>query len=465
MKTKILLYVTLVLSILSTVTYGQTTYTWKGSAGADWTISSNWIPSRNIPATTDILKFNDGRTVSVTNVITQTVGQILVTNNTNISLLSSAASQTLSIGGANAVNNFVIENGSVLQISSTGANQLGIAFITGTSQFGDISGNLIINANTAFSNSFNTTFSSTITIVSATGKIINNGGIVTGAVTRLQFLSGSEYQHNMDAGIVPTASWDAASLVNITGIVSNRTTAGIQQTFGHLTWNCTGQTSAVIFTNSTTTVSGDLRIVSTGSGSLDFANAARTMSVSGDFILEGGTVNMNNTGANVTTFNLAGNFNQTGGAFQRGASTGFQTINFNNSGTNKDFIQSAGTFTETGINFIAVSPSVLTIKNSFTLDVARTFTVNTGATVILNANFTDNGTITNNGSFYCETYTISGTGNFVMNSSASYTLGIGDPNGITTTPTASGNIQVSGTRTFGGNCNYIYNGTDRKSVV
>src|SRR5262249_31259669 len=85
-------------------------------------------------------------------------------------------------------------------------------------------------------------------------------------------------------------------------------------------------------------------------------------------------------------------------------------------------------------------------------------TVNSGTTVTLlqGVNVSPGGTATNNGTLNCGTSIISGAGNFGI--AAGATLGIGDPNGITSSG-ASGNIQVTGTRVFTSGANYTYNGS------
>ncbi len=419
--------------------FSQTTYTWIGANGADWTVSTNWSPNRTTPANTDILQFNNGGTYDVSNVPTESISRLLVTNNTNVSL-QSTGDKTLTIRGVTATVNFLIEAGSVLQISSTGTNRLGITYNNVSGQLGSIYGQFIINPNDAKTNWYTTTYSTTITSVYSGAKIINNGGVITGATTRLQFLSGSEYQHNMDGGVIPTASWDANSLVNVTGIVSNNVT-GFGQTFGHLTFNNTLQTSnsTIITTAAHLYCNGNFTVKSTGSSTLTLSSRnGYCLYANADFIIENGTLNLNNTGSYIAYIDIDGNYNQTGGIVQRGTSTGVQTIRFTNSSSNKTYTQSGGTLNTTGINLEVYTNAILTLNDNISIASGQTFT--------------------NNGTLYCGTKIISGAGNFSNNNGANSFLGIGDANGITTSPTLSGNIQVTGTRTFG-NCNYIYNGS------
>ncbi|MCF8305414.1 MAG: hypothetical protein K9I71_08225 [Ignavibacteriales bacterium] len=82
-------------------------------------------------------------------------------------------------------------------------------------------------------------------------------------------------------------------------------------------------------------------------------------------------------------------------------------------------------------------------------------TINSNKIVTLNAGKTINSSnLTVNGTLMCAEFEISGTGNFYLNSGAS--LGVGAENGITESA-ASGNIQVSGVRSYSSSANYIYN--------
>jgi hypothetical protein len=84
-------------------------------------------------------------------------------------------------------------------------------------------------------------------------------------------------------------------------------------------------------------------------------------------------------------------------------------------------------------------------------------TINSPAVVTLTGNITVNNAIIvkNGATLNCGTFIVSGGGTFTLE--AGGTLGVGDPNGVNTTG-ASGNIQVTGTRTYTAGGNYTYNG-------
>ncbi|HWP53318.1 MAG TPA: CARDB domain-containing protein, partial [Pyrinomonadaceae bacterium] len=90
-------------------------------------------------------------------------------------------------------------------------------------------------------------------------------------------------------------------------------------------------------------------------------------------------------------------------------------------------------------------------------------TVNSGVAVTMTGNITVTGCLTVNsgGTLNLGGNIISGSGCFTVNSGG--TLAIGDPNGITTSG-ASGNVQVSGTRTFSTGASYVYAGNANQAV-
>lgn len=451
------------------------TYSWIGADGADWTVSTNWSPSRTTPATSDILVFNNGGTYDVTNIQAETIKKLLIQNNTDVSF-QTTADITLTINGSASDINFLIEDGSKLQISSSGTNRLELKFST-SYQDVDISGHLIVNTNDALSNTVNFYGGYPEVTVNSTGKIINNGGVVSGYYAEMYFSANAEYQHNRDGGIVPDATWNNNSLCNITGIVSNYITDGFDRTFGHVTWNCPMQNSDVAFSLGYFKCLGNLTISSTGTGKLILSEKNYShIYVEGDFNLVNGDVDFNNTSNYYTDINLKGDFIQSGGSLQRGASTGLQYFTFNSQGIAKQYLKTGGTSDGTAIRYNVVANAILNINSD--INIGEMLDVNEGATVFLNANLTGTGTfyirgsnsivilttditttcqIVNRGKLHLYDYVISGTGNFDNYSISYATLYIGHPDGITAT-TNTGNIQVSGTRSYGSYANYTYNG-------
>ena len=445
-------------------------YTWNATSGGDWTVATNWTPTRFSPSNTDELRFNDGNTYTVINVPNQTVGEIIITNNgttgTNVSLQSSGSS-TLTLGDVSGPSNLLTIDGtsgmaSTLQLSSTGLNQISLGFTNLTSPVAvtHIAGNIIINANNSTNNTLNLTASNFITSNNIiTGTITNNGGVVDAG----NFAMGvnSVYNHARDGGAIPYFStyWNPTSLCNITGVIATSPTGFNNQTYGQFTYNCPGQTAAVIDMSiqNYATFAGNFTLVSTGSPSsnslllCDWGQPTVTFGTSAnapaDLIIQGGTLNLDNTPYWSSSFNLYGNYNQTGGTLTVTASNP-QYINF----INNSVLPATKNYTQSGSS---------TVTNTNLL----IYTVSAGATITLLNNFPNVGsgrTFTNNGTLMCGSNVVSGAGTFTQATNPAI-LGIGSANGITTAGTGTGNIQTSGIN-YNSGSNYIYNGSVAQST-
>ncbi|WP_191906944.1 T9SS type A sorting domain-containing protein [Adhaeribacter soli] len=323
------------------------TYTWNGSQSNDYTVAGNWTPGRENLSYSDVLQFNSGSTVTVTNIPMQTIGQLFVTGNTTVNL-QSAGSNTLTIsGGANT--DLTVESGSSLILASTGTNSLGLAF-SGTGNEATIAGTLHLKENTpaTFLNSLNTANS----IVTVTG-VLKNAGVITSAAASLLFNAGSTYEHARDEGVVASATYNTGSDFLVTGVVS-KMPAGIPSSLWNFTWNCPSQTTGILsLSGAPGTVNGNLTVNSTGTGSL-LLGGSYTMTVKGNLLYNGGTTivsgNTNGSGTFTGTLNVNGNLVQSNGILDLSNVTG---------GTQKlvlsgDLIQSGGTITNTGV----VSPTI-----------------------------------------------------------------------------------------------------------
>lgn len=113
--TKIIAVITVTVSV--NLTLAQTVYTWTGSSNGAWNTASNWSPSRTNGQLNDVLVFNSGSQIHVSSVQQQTIGQLLITNNTTVVLVPAIGNaRVLSINGNDGID-LVVESGSELQIS------------------------------------------------------------------------------------------------------------------------------------------------------------------------------------------------------------------------------------------------------------------------------------------------------------------------------------------------------------
>ena len=335
--------------------------------------------------------------------------------------------------------------------------------------------NLTSNVTLTIANGAGTDFLISGTLYRTTGTITTTGTLVFG--------DGGTYQHAQDGGTIPTATWNANSTCLVTGITSTMAT-GLNQTFGHFTWNCSGHTGN-LYLASNMTVNGNFTVLNTGNAdnvnrSLRMSNntSGYTLNVGGDFNINSpATFKMNNAGS-ACILNITGNLNIDG---QAAGTTGFYLNTSNSSGSSATvnltgnlnvssgnlifsddggsypaILNLRGNFNQTGgvisstqttagyigtLNFAGTNPQTFT-KTSGTIASIINFTINNGATV-------DFGTSVLDGS----------TGTFVIN--AGGTLITANTEGIAGSGN-SGSIQVTGTRTFTAGANYIFNGTSNQ---
>ena len=90
----LILFIGLAALLVCNNIYSQTTYTWIGG-NSNWTTATSWSPTRTVPATNDILQFTNGATNTISNVPTQTIGRLRVTNNTNITLIANGTGNAI----------------------------------------------------------------------------------------------------------------------------------------------------------------------------------------------------------------------------------------------------------------------------------------------------------------------------------------------------------------------------------
>ena len=171
-------------------TFNIATYTWNASGTASWMTSTNWTPERTSPSTSDVLLFNSGTTVTVTDVPAQTIAMLLVSNSTTVNL-QAGAENTLTISGGTGTD-LSVDAGCQLNIDGT--NALIISLSTGAT--GSISGSM------TFSNAAHKLISadpSGITLNNGstftTGTDFSGNAFGTSIENSIIFASGSTYIH------------------------------------------------------------------------------------------------------------------------------------------------------------------------------------------------------------------------------------------------------------------------------
>jgi hypothetical protein len=121
--------------------FGLHVYVWNQAGTAGWPPAANWTPTRTTPATDDVLLFNGGGTPIVTNVPTQTIGQLIISNGTRVALEPANTATVTITGGAGADLDLAAGAGLALD----GAAPLTLALATGAT--GAIAGPVAITAN------------------------------------------------------------------------------------------------------------------------------------------------------------------------------------------------------------------------------------------------------------------------------------------------------------------------------
>lgn len=314
-------------------------YTWDGSTSTDWTVASNWTPDRSSPSSSDILNFNTGTSVSITNFTAATYGSISklkISNNTNVTI-NAGSSQTLTITSVNGIDaDLEINAGSSL---ITQASRVNITL--GASTTADISGTLTINSGTTY----NTDAANAVTTISGT---LNCYGTVTStASARIIVTSGGVYNHAVNGGTVPKATWNTNSKLLISGITTALSVDGLGQHFSKLEYNCPLQNN---------NVAGESKVFVLGA----YSGAAQGDGVGTDTCLISDSLIVRSTGSD--TFQITSSGGQrsftVGAYYQTG---GIVAINYNTNGSgNRSLIVNNKFY----VDNTTQSPSVFYIINA-----------------------------------------------------------------------------------------------------
>lgn len=358
-------------------------------------------------------------------------------NGTTWQILTGANPLTLPASGDNVIT---IRNGHAVSVTAN---------VTVDQVIVDAGGQIVINdprtLRIANGSGIDLDVSGTLETRSTAGNAAGNiGGIRVNSGASISFNSGGTYVHNVNGEGIPNATWNAGSLLKITGITNTLVTLP-QAVGGSVEWNCPNQNVSGDIYNSvsggaTFSIGEDFDIVNTNTGTIflfdldgqilnvggnlsqsgnltiesNGTNDNQTLNIGGNFSLNSGILNLSSNTGNTIIINVTGNWIQTGGTLtETSSSTG--NINFNG-GATQTYSKSGGTISNT-INFSVVVGSTLDVGTSLIDGSTGTFTLNSGAGIIT-----------------------------------------AHAQGLSTTA-GTGSIQVTGTKTYNTGANYTYNGS------
>jgi hypothetical protein len=283
------------------------TYYWTGLTGSTWDSFANWntaadgtgtAPTAWATSDTHIIDgagTTPGGALSiVVDRASFTIGQIFITSNTDVTLFSSATTtRTITISGGPG-QDFILENGSSLNLNSnlTTSNAVAFAF-AGSGNTGTIAGTCIASGSIA--NTINTTGGTgTLVTVTSTGNITSNlnssSGGISGNATNLLFQNGSNWTHQNSTTVnyIPNATWEANATATLNGNTTGTGLTSSSLSLGNLLVNSTLSTATLsAFTSNVRTIQGNLTINSTGTGRFR-ATTSGVLTINGDLVVNAG---------------------------------------------------------------------------------------------------------------------------------------------------------------------------------
>ena len=324
-------------------------YSWTGVIDMNYQLPGNWTPSRNNPTPADVLQFNAGNTDTVKNIPSESIGRLIVSNNTTVSLqgaLVSVYNHYIIHGDYDtSTNELFIANGSALYINGI-SNGLNLEFSSpGTYANGKVDGLLEIQSTNATQNSIS--FANSYIRITPTGRLAvgtSNGSSQTMLNPGTLVIEGTyEHKYTTVAGVIPVCNWKPGSTLLIDGFTSSTLYLDFGDTVYNVIYDCPNQTGNVILGNYMPLIVATLNVISTGTGQWIWFGTTNGLTFNvAQCQQSGGTINIASTSAgSLQTFNLTGNFLQTGGqmistgtgspVFHCNGISGTQTVQFYNS--------------------------------------------------------------------------------------------------------------------------------------
>ncbi len=287
------------------------------------------------------------------------------------------------------------------------------------------------------------------------------------------YMSGGKYIHDVNGSAINvgmTTTWNANSTVEITG-TTNTVPTSLAQTFGNFVWNNAAQSAVIALAGNPVTVNGNFEVLNTnGQQLLINNNTAASKTIGGSFKVEGTSkVLMKQTGATAYTVTIGDSLVVRGtGSTLRFVTTSTAAVHLTVSGS---VLMSGDSLNLSG----SASVDSLKVGGNFTHTSGVITETSTGSgTIVFNGTsrqvYTSGGTVSNtvnyrvhSGSWlaFAGSSVLSGGGSFTL--LVNGTLESSSVDGITSAG-ATGNVQVTGTRTYSSLANYIFAGSALQST-
>ncbi|MFC5271946.1 T9SS type A sorting domain-containing protein [Adhaeribacter terreus] len=327
-------------------------YNWNGANSTDFSNPANWTPARNCVRAIDILNFNTGGNIMLSNITTQEIGQLLVTNNTNLTLkAATGATQTISLAGGTGTD-FLVEAGSNLIIDSNDPLEISLktnatASVSGTMVFQNTAINLgrahrllAVDANAVmFENG------SQFIAKNLTGEPFGNSG----TANIVTFKTNATYFSKDGASPFGLASPNSKVVFETGSLYKHEQTGTIPKLDGR--------------------IYGDFELNAVGNVAINFGTSATITTRIDNFTISSGNMNITLASGNTPLpLQIRGNFNVASGAafnYIPAAAANNSLLTFN--GSTRQQISgniNLGTFANLEIN----NPAGITLKTPLTIN-------------------------------------------------------------------------------------------------
>lgn len=324
------------------------TYYWTGLTDTNYQNPGNWLPSRNFVRPSDKLVFNSGNHHIVGNVPVETISSLFITNNTNVSLRSSAVptndnpSYIINADTSAATNELQIDNGSKLRLDGA-LRPIKMAFAQPGSKV-LVDGTLEIhNLNNVNSNfTYNRIEFRNSTALFSEAALLRFSGTYgyKNFVTDTNVTMNGIFEHDFasGSGYIPDCNWGDNSVVKIINIITASGTTPGQRPIKKLIYDNPAQTSTFSAYKGFGIIQDSLIIKSTGTGTLQlFSSGSQEETCTyGNYIQENGQViSVISPTSGTRNIRILKSFLQSGGTFS--------SENFTTNTTVLDFAGTSGT--------------------------------------------------------------------------------------------------------------------------